>query len=235
MSDFEKEVNELASQISTGDDGKWVLPEKFEDLPEPTQFAVRAERRRRDTQSSLTQAQSQNKVLDAQNKAIQSKLEKELGGAVSQEQKQELDDLLQSDPEAWRKRMNEIEASNRTNSSKEAEKIASEAGEEALIAHREEVLEQFIEQNPGFELTDDIFNDYLPSGLKNRLADGRVSFEDFLHEARDFLGKKKVVGDISQVKTEEGGVDISQLSGGSTPGTDAADREAQTSYKDEVY
>lgn len=229
MTDFKTTVSELVGKMTQADSGKWELPEDVaKDLDEPTLFAVTSERRYRDTQAGYTKAVQDGK----KQKAIADGLQDHIMGSevtLSQEQKQELRDLKKTDPDAWRSKLNEYETTAKGALETKLKDIAVESSNKSEVEIREEQMAVW-SKDTGIELTQEIVDNDLPPRFSKGLADGSISFEEFLTQAGEFLKADKVIkgaGDTADDDT----LNLGRMPGGSEPSTAAQEGDFEETYK----
>jgi len=227
---FEQRVNETVNSLVQGDDGKWQMPE-IED--EALRYAVTAERRRRDTQSAYTKAQQEAARLKAENNHLAEGWQKDFASSLSPTVQAELEELKHVDPEAWRARLNTLEAERNAQFTETRTKISEKAKGESELEYRQRSLEEFAASNPDINLTDEVIANDLPPRFIKQLEKGEVSFAQFLSNAADYLKKGKVV------KPKEEAVNstpnLSAATGSSEPSEEAVRQQLSTTYIDEIY
>jgi len=226
---YESEVNEAVSNMKQDDDGKWLVPNGM--TPE-MQYSVNAERRRRDTQTSFTKSQQALKVAESKTTALTEQLEASIKPNLTVEQAEELEDLKESDPDAWRAKLNEHDAEAYNKYEETMETIDSTATQEVELVRREGILNQFISDNPDLELNDYVFENDLPPRITGKLSKGEISFEDFLNEAKEYLTKGKKIATADPGKEEPN----LNKSGGANKATDeAVNADSAASYENEIF
>ena len=232
LSSLQSTVNQLASQIQRDAKGRYILPE---DLSPEMKLAVLAEKRRRDTQSEFTIKAKEKKALDAELTALKARVMSDVKLELTPEQEAELEDLKFSDPEAWRKKMNAIERDLSTKQKQKLEeelgKVSTEILEKDELERRKEVLEEFNQAHPDFQLDDDIIAHDIPPRILKKLETGKVTFEEFLQECYDYSKTGKVV---KQDKLNNQ-PNLSKIGGGSTPDKQAQKEDLILSYSKEVF
>ena len=233
MSEFKDTVNELVGKMVQGDDGNWVLPEEAaKDLDEPTLFAVTSERRYRDTQGAFTRAQQTAKKNEAIAAGFQERLlESEI--VLTKEQKFELNDLRKTDPEAWRTKLNEYETAAKASLTTELEDIRSQSSNKGELEIRKDQMAAFSEET-GITLTDEIVKNELPPRFMKELEDGKITFEEFLVSAGEFIKAEKVVlgaDDDTDDKTK----DLSKVAGGQEPSEQAQRGDFVETYETTIF
>lgn len=226
---FEAKVNDLVGKLTKDENDKWTLPEEVD---EPTRFAVMAERRRRDTQASFTQAQQKLKAFETENNILADMLEKELASVITDEQKDELDDLKHTDPEKWRVRLNELEVDRKNQLATKRQQVREQVEKESELERRTRLLAEFNETNPEIQLTDDVIEEELPPKFAKQLERGEITFEQFLDNARTFLSKGKT---IAPVETPPASPTLAKVGGSHKPSEQARTVDSTESYRRETY
>lgn len=230
---FEETVNSIVAEMTQSEDGTWQLPEeKAAELDEPTKYAVTAERRRRDTQAAYSKSQNETKRLKTENELLAKAWEEDVTSTLTAAQRDELDELKVTDPDAWRTKINEYEQANKNSFGTKRQEIGKKASDETEIERRERVMAEFNEAHPGFTLTDDIIANDLPPRYLKQLETGDISFEDFLAKAHKFLeGPKK----LEESEQPPKGPNLGKVGGSNKPDDGAVDKDIRTSYKSETY
>jgi len=209
--DLETKINEIVEQLK---DGK-----EPEDVDPALLLAAKAEKRRRDTQAAYTKAQQEKIALQKEKEALENLIAQELEKSLdlSPEQKEELEELKLVDPEEWRRKLNELEAEQKTLKKQKIEELKKEASEKAQeeyeLERRMQVFEEFQKTHPDVEITDEVIENEVPPKYVKELEQGKVSFEEFLQKVYDFLTAGKVV---EQPKAPAK-PDLSKTPGGATP------------------
>lgn len=119
----------------------------------------------------------------AATKAKATALEKHIASAsieLPEDVKAELEQLKYTDPETWRQRVNAIE-------NQRAKDLDTEISKQVEIQRRVELLAEYNQANPQYQINDYVAENVLPRGMVNKLERGEVSFESFLKEASNFL------------------------------------------------
>lgn len=230
---FEQAVNKAVNSMKQDAKGNWVLPAG---LPPAVKVAANLEKRRRDTQGDYTKTKQENKRLAAEKATLLKKASGNLTLTLSQEQKDELDDLKFSDPEAWRKKMNAYEREAAERQSAELEKdlkqVSTSTLEQEELENRKQVLADFNREHPDFKIDDDILANDIPPRITKALETGAISFEAFLQEVHKYLKTGKVV---KQTERTRGQPNLSKVPGGSSPDKNAVKEDAILSYANETY
>jgi len=233
MSEFQEKVNGLVSKMEQTDDGKWNLPDDVaKGLDEPTLFAVTSERRRRDTQGAYTQSQQELRKQLAISTGLENRLlESEV--ILTKTQKFELNDLKKTDPEAWRAKLNEYEQAGKDTLKTELKEIAKSSSNKSELDVRTEQMAAWSEST-GIELTDTVVDNDLPPRFKKELESGKITFEQFLTKAGNFLKAEKTIKGASD-STDDDTKDLSDVAGGSEPDTKAQEGDFSQSYEKTIF
>ena len=192
-------------------------------LEEVQQQADMSEKRRKDTQAAYTKTQQRLKELEAKNDVLMQAVSPNIN--LTPDQKDELDDLMSTNPQEWRRKMNELETNARNSIDTQLNEAATRASNESIKEYRQRVLDEYNESHPGFEITDSVVENDVPPRITKKLADGSISFEDYLNEVHTYLNKGKVVK--SQTTMEQ--PDLGKVAGGNTP---SGDKTEELVYKD---
>lgn len=223
-------VKKAIKGAKTDDKGKTAYPEGTDDT---IIYIANIEQRRRDTQTSYDKEKQRANKLDVENGKLADTWEAEVAKSLTPQQRDELEELKNTDAEAWREKLNTYEKQNKEGVKAKREQIKVDAGKETELERRGRLLEEHNEANPEFALTDDVIDNDLPPRITKKLADGEITFDDFLDQANTYLGKGKVLGGGDDAASDD--PDLSDAGGTNTPGDDAVNKDAETSYKDEVY
>lgn len=202
---YTEQVNKLIKEVTVNEEGKFVYPDG---TPEHLKYAVATEKKYRDTQSGFTKARQSLKESDTENEALRNQLTSSTISELklSIDDQDRLDDLMNTDPNAWRREMNELETAHTTNERKKLEDtmgtVRQEAGHKFELDRRVESLKQFNEGRskqldndgkPLAPLTATIFDNDIPPRIGKKLTDGLITFEGYLAECSDYLAKGRVV------------------------------------------
>ena len=228
---FEERVNAAVKEMKQKEDGTWELPEGIED-DEALKYAVNAERRRRDTQSALAKTDHELRATKAQQEKLVSKLRESFAPSLTAEQVEELEDLRSSDPDAWRVKMNEYEQEASKAFEKEISELGYDEDEVQELATRQALLDEHNANNPELQLNDEVFENDLPPRITGKLANGEISFAEFLKEAAAFLGgSKKVAG----TDDEDEEPNLGKAGGGSAPSDAAESGNDEVEYANTIF
>ena len=227
---FEEQVNTAASTMVEGEDGIWVLP-KDSELSEEVAFAAKLEKRRRDTQSAAAKTSQELSATKERAGKLESKLKDAFTPQLTAEQADELDDLKSSDPEAYRLKMNEYETAASDAFEEELADMGYDEDEVSEMATRSSQLTDFLADNPGLTLNDEVFNNDLPPRLVKQLETGEITFEKFLDGAKTFLTQTTKV-DTGKANDSP---DLGKAGGGAEASDKAIAGDETVSYKETIF
>ena len=232
--DIEAVVTGLVDSMVQDENGKWQFPEdKIKGVDKATLFAAKAERRRRDTQASYTKTRQENKKLQTVNEKLESHVLETATMHLSEEQKEELDELKLRDPDKWREKLNEYEEESRNVLKEQLQKFQKEGEKMSELEIRKAKVQAF-EQTTGIKLNDKIIAEELPAAYTKQLENGDIDFDQFLEKAQKFLtGQRKIAG--ADDKPPKPNPDLSKAGGGATPTEEAKAGDIMQSYKNEIY
>jgi len=222
---YEQRVNEVVGKMTEKEDGTWELPE---DTPEDLKYAATLEKRRRDTQAGFTKTSQKVKALEIEKNALAEKLSELASQSfkLSEDQREELEDLKIANPDAWREKLNQYE----TQAQDAMAAILTETQDKADLASEKErrriILAEF-NQEHGDLITDGVLANDVPPRFTKALDEGTVSFEEFLGNVKTYLETPKQVTNGSEVKKQP---NLNNQGGGSTVSKGAADKDAVASY-----
>lgn len=232
MSDsFEARVNEAVQLVTRDDSGKLVLPETVV-ADEALSFAVRSEVRRRDTQATYTKTQQQLKQVEAERDQFAKGWEKDFTATLPAAEQADLAELKATDPDAWRTKLTDLEKAQKQTFEQRKAEIQANASKQTEVQQREQLLAAYNESNPEYVINDEVLENDIPPRITKQLAEGKISFADFLDKSKAYLTKSKVV---DKGTTKESEPNLSLLPGGSAPGGDAARLASKKAYKDEIF
>ena len=191
---------------------------------------VNYEKRFKDTQSAYTKSQQELKAAKAKLEALEKLTQPVV--QLDEATQAQLDELKYSNPEAWRDKMNSLEAEAKLKHLSvlsEAEKIAMQQAE---LEHRAQILSEYNSKHPQNQITDEVIMFDVPPRITKKLENGEISFEQFLTEAHNFLYAPKKVGDGNKTLNQP---NMRDFGGGTTPSTNAVDSSIIENYKNLVY
>lgn len=225
--------------MSTPDDNKSATQSSQTDSTEPTEEtweekAAQADKRYRDTQSAYTKGQQALKAQEAENAELRKQLEANTKVNISAEDQVELDALMYEDPKAWREKMNSLEKSNLGESRANLDELTGKAREAAErqfeLDRRQQVLKEF-NDSAKVPITEELLAAEVPPRITNKLAEGKISFEEFLQEVATYVGTGKVVGNPATIEQPN----MSNLGGGTTPSDMKPEKSVSANYAGDIY
>jgi hypothetical protein len=145
-------------------------------------------------------------------------------------QQQRLDELKATDPEAWRQELGKLENAAKGELATKIETINKESSQLSETDRRVQVLEEFLQANPG--VTTDMLDEDVPPRITKKLAEGKITFEQFLEESAKYLTAAKVIDPGAAAPDF---VDLAKAAGGSHPGASDVAESYDGSYAKEVY
>lgn len=228
---FEQQVNTAASTMVEGEDGLWHLPEDS-DLSEEVAFAAKLEKRRRDTQSAAAKTSQELSATKERAGKLESKLKEAFKPTISADDADRLDNLKSSDPEAYRLEMNKLETAASEAFEEELSDMGYDDDQISEMAERSSLLTEFLDDNPGLILNDEVMDNDLPPRLSKQLEEGEISFTEFLVKSKEFLTQTTKVADTD---TKDDAPNLSKAGGGSTASDTAIDRDTEESYKNVIF
>jgi len=183
---------------------------------------------RRETQASFTERSQRLKEVEAEKTFLHEQLQKGLN--LSLAQNEELEELKMNDPDTWRRKVDELEKSKKSEFdniiSEGLSQVRSEASKNHVQSTREEILKNFSETNSDINLLDGQVLDQLPPRMINQLVDGEISEEDFRKRAQSLL-----VGGATFKQPPEGSKDkLGNTRGSQRPGKEAVKQSVAESY-----
>lgn len=227
---FDQQVNAVVDSMVQTSEGKWELPAELE-VPEHLRFCAVAERRRRDTQAAYTRTKQEAAAYKLEKEELAKNLEEFTRQSLTADQKSELDELKYSDPEAWRAKLDQLEAEAQTKYEERKKSISAKAQQQIELERRKELLDAYNEANPEHVITDEIVTNDIPPRYVQQLDKGEITFDEFLVKCGTFLKGGKAV----QKSEAPDDVDLSKVGGGSKPSKEAVAKDIQASYKNEIY
>jgi hypothetical protein len=227
---FEAEVNAAIAGVTKNDEGKIIYPEG---TSEAAAFAANAELRRRDTQSALTKEQQKAELLAKENEKLASTWASEVSTVLSADQQAVLEELKNTDVEAWRKKITEFERANKEAFRVKRTKVSEAVKNETELQRRTRLVEEHNKANPDAAITDDFIKNDLPPRITAKLANGDITFDQFLAEAAKYKTTPKVVG--QKVEAPADTVDLSALGGDNKPTSKSIEQDIVKSYSSEIY
>lgn len=177
----------------------------------------------KDTQAAYTKSRQEIAALKTKAAALEAELNKQ-GYEIEPEVAEELEMLKYSDPEAWRQKLNAIEAS-------KAKAIDSKIAYEVETERRTQLLNEYNQANPSYQINDYVAQNVLPGSFLRRLDAGELTFEGFIAEASDYLKRVKIGPGNSEKAGKPNPMRV--LDGGSSPTPNGTDNDV--SYQDAIF
>lgn len=189
----------------------------------PAAQAVDWEKRFKDTQAGYTKSRQEIAELKAQ-LAVAGKTPE-----ISAEDKDRLEDLKYTDPDAWRKELGALESKQTQTYNEELAKATREL---TALEQREIAFNNFQISHPDVVITDDIINYDVPKRITSKLEKGEITFEDYLEEVYEYLKAPKVIGSTTKALEQP---NLNELGGNSRAADYTASEDIRQSYKNEVF
>jgi len=227
---FEGQVNEVVKQMVKGEDGNWTLPEGVA-TDDNVMYAAKLEKRRRDTESALGKTRQTLKTEESLRKKLETRVASSFGVTLTPDKADEMEALLSDDPEAWRVEMNRLEQEAASALQEELTADRTAVSHETELERRQTVLTQFNLEHPDVPITDELLANDIPPRISNRLANGEVTFEEFLTEAYNFMTRPVKIGSATPTLVPNLGL----AGGGSAPSATATDRADATDYNNTTF
>ena len=181
-------VAEHINNVTVREDGTFDIPD---DVPENAKYAITAEKRRRDAQSTLGKTQGQLDKIQAENVALKEQLGTLAKPQLSVEQTTELDALKFSDPDAWFALKTQYEDQSMRTHNENVNTATSAASFKVELARRHKYNEAFALANNGFVITKELLLD-VPPRITSKLDEG-ADYEEWVNEVYAYANKGKVV------------------------------------------
>ena len=191
---------------------------------------VNYEKRFKDTQSAYTKSQQELKAAKAKLEALEKLTQPTV--QLDEATQAQLDELKYSDPDAWRDKMNVLEAEARSkhqSTLNEAERLALQQAE---LEQRAQLLNEYNNRHPEYPITDEVISFDVPARITKKLEKGDISFEDFLTEVHNYIYSPKKVGSANKVL---GQPNLGKLGGGENPSDGAVSLDVAANYKNIAY
>lgn len=228
---FAAEVDSVVSQLTKNEEGKLVLPEGVEASAQAL-YAAKIEIRRRDTYSSYSKSKNENVALKSENAEMAKQWETDAMANLSSDDKADLAELRESDVDAYiAKKAEHVQAAKEQFGARRA-KVKETAEHETELERRTRLVEEYNAENPTAMLTQDVIDNDVPPRMLKAVEAGEITFDEFVTRATAYLKANKIL-EPGVTKAEE--PNLSRSGGGSTPDASAIEKEAQNSYKKEIF
>jgi len=229
-STFEQQVNDTVSLMTKDEKGIYQFAEG--EIPDNVRYAANAERRRRSTESALSKARLQLKAQEEVSDKLKQKIVASSSASIPAEEKEQLEELMYSDPKAWRLRMNELEQSTTTSLNDEISAISSDASQQAELGARQQILDDFNARHPDVPITEDVVANDVPPRITKKLENGEITFAEFLRQAHDYIITPKKVGGTSAGTP----TNLGEAGGSASPSGEAfGDSANSESYSNAIF
>jgi len=237
--DVQTIINKAVKEVTVDEKtGKYIYPEGMNPM---LKSAVAATKSYRDNQSGFTKSQQSLKETEAENKALREQLATKTSKSLelSNEDQTALDKLRDTDPDAWRAKLNRLESEAKTAVDEELETVTEEARTKASgefeLDRRYKYLDTFnsnrvnnkdSEGNLLTPITEDILNNDIPARITNKLAKNEITFEGYLDEVSEYLNAGKTVTKPGIEKT----TDLNKANGTTIPSKDDTNEQGELDY-----
>ena len=225
--DIAELVNKHVNNLD--DKGKLQLPD---DMPDWQKHVIRGEKRTRDAQAELSKSQTKLRESEAVNDVLLATASTVIpeDSQLSDAALTELNTLKTTDPDAYRLKVNALEAEALEAQKTKLTEMSTEAAKAATAAHttknRVTVLAEFRDANPDLVITDDVLISDVPPRLLAGVTNGNYSYGEYLEKVKDYLAKGKTATGDPKGDPHN----MHNLSGSQTPGKEAAGRAGQDDY-----
>lgn len=193
-----------------------------------------AEQRQKDTQAAYTKGQQAIKALEAEKNKLLELASSQTRVTLTPAEQEALDALKFDDPVEWRKQLNSLENKatldarvNLTNLTGEAKKAAEQEFE---LSRRQQVLEEF-NASAEVPITEELIGNEVPPRITKKLAEGTISFEEFLSEVHTYVTTGKVVKNDSTLDQPN----LGNTGGSTTPKDSKPDVSLSKKYENDIY
>lgn len=192
-----------------------------------TEPTVNWEKRFKDTQAAYTKSRQELAEVKAKLTVLEEMATPR--PSIDAKLQEELDDLKYSDPDAWRRRINGLEAEA---SQAHKEKLAQASKHVTELERRAIVFDEFKESHPDVHIDDDVIKFDVPPRITKKLEEGKISFSEFLEEVYNYLKSPKVIGDGNKILAQP---NLSKEAGDNTPTKTASEKDSVSKYKKEIF
>lgn len=224
VDDFQTLLNQTVKATKVDEKGNLIFPDG---IMEEMKAAVRAEKKYRDLQRNF---QSNQQELQAEKAKVQELENLIPNDGLTDEEREELEQLKLTDPDQWYQRKRELEdraSQTRVNKLNEAkETAASKAKQLTVEEQRQEAFELFNSQRE-VPITQEMLNNDIPMRLINKRDEMDVT--DWLSEVANFLDSPKTVANNIPNNVQNLGK-LGNHEGNVTPG----EVDTDILYKEEV-
>jgi len=187
------------------------------------------EKRFKDTQAAYTKARQEIAKLKAKLKVLEETNNTYIKPNIPEEKAKELEKLKFEDPDKWRLEMNKLEEMAKNEANQKISQVEKKLSE---LEKRQLIFEEFQASHPDVVINDDVIKYDVPPRITQKLESGKITFQEFLEEAYNYLKTPKVVGDGNKTI---GQPNLNKVGGDDTPFNGSVYQDIVKSYKNEVY
>ena len=206
-------------------------PDVNTDTPESTN--VDYEKRFKDTQAFATKiaqekAEKEKELAELKAELSVLKTTAQPSMSISKEMQEELEDLKYSDPEAWRKKLNQLESEARNEFDSKVAEARNATSMQLELSKRASILNEYKAKHPDIAFTDELLNLDIPGRIVKKLENGQVTYEEFLNEVVNFVKAPKVIGSANSTLDQP---NLSKVGGDDTPTKDGTNKNLAKTYE----
>lgn len=206
-------------------------PDVNTDTPEST--TVDYEKRFKDTQAFATKiaqekAEKEKELAELKAELSVLKTTAQPSMSISKEMQEELEDLKYSDPEAWRKKLNQLESEARNEFDSKVAEARNATSMQLELSKRASILNEYKAKHPDIAFTDELLNLDIPGRIVKKLENGQVTYEEFLNEVVNFVKAPKVIGTTNSTLDQP---NLSKVGGDDTPTKDGTNKNLAKTYE----
>ena len=206
-------------------------PDVNTDTPEST--TVDYEKRFKDTQAFATKiaqekAEKEKELAELKAELSVLKTTAQPSMSISKEMQEELEDLKYSDPETWRKKLNQLESEARNEFDSKVAEARNATSMQLELSKRASILNEYKAKHPDIAFTDELLNLDIPGRIVKKLENGQVTYEEFLNEVVHFVKAPKVIGSTNSTLDQP---NLSKVGGDDTPTKDGTNKNLAKTYE----
>lgn len=206
-------------------------PDVNTDTPEST--TVDYEKRFKDTQAFATKiaqekAEKEKELAELKAELSVLKTTAQPSMSISKEMQEELEDLKYSDPEEWRKKLNQLESEARNEFDSKVAEARNATSMQLELSKRASILNEYKAKHPDIAFTDELLNLDIPGRIVKKLENGQVTYEEFLNEVVNFVKAPKVIGSTNSTLDQP---NLSKVGGDDTPTKDGTNKNLAKTYE----
>jgi len=193
-----------------------------------------AEQRFKDTQAAYTKGQQTIKALEAEKAKLLELVSASTQVTLTPDEQEALDALKYEDPEAWRNKLNSLEKKASVDARANLDNLTGEARKAAEyqfeLSSRQQVLDTFNASAP-IPITDELIDNEVPPRITKKLAEGKISFEEFLQEVSDYVNTGKVIKN----ETTSTQPNLGRVGGSTLPTDSKPEATLSKNYESDLY